>query len=198
MFSRKTSIVWVGLLFLSGMFLMGQDTWDLSSPTPKTVFLSWQEVTGNIGGVAEADQICQDEADDNGLSGTYMAWISDSTSSPDTRFTKNGEPYQLPGGQIVADDWEDLTDGELGYTITQYADGLSSPWGPEVWANTLYNGIAANTEGDPLLDSCNNWTIGTSPAGAYTGLGSTIGNVLWSNRIDHRCDVWGNLYCFQQ
>jgi len=53
---------------------------------PKFAFVTTWEGDGNIGGLAAADAICQTEAEDAELPGTYKAWLSDSSSSPSTRF----------------------------------------------------------------------------------------------------------------
>ena len=59
----------------------------LTSCEPSTfVFVTEWEGDGNIGGLTAADSICQTEADDAGLPGTYKAWLSDSTASPSSRF----------------------------------------------------------------------------------------------------------------
>src|SRR5687768_3468798 len=71
---------------------------------PCLVFATSQKFTGNLGGVAGADRKCQDlaTAPGVGLPGTYMAWLSDSTNSPFTRFVKSPGPYQLVTGEKVA------------------------------------------------------------------------------------------------
>src|SRR4051794_29230703 len=63
-----------------------------------TVFLYTTLLSGDFGGLANADGICQVAADDAGLGGTYKAWLSDNTASPSTRFTRAAQPYVLPNG----------------------------------------------------------------------------------------------------
>ena len=47
-----------------------------------------------------------------------MAWLSDSTASPSSRFTHSSVPYVLPDGTtVVANDWADLTGGTLQHLI---------------------------------------------------------------------------------
>ncbi len=65
----------------------------------KTVFVTSATFKSNLGGLAGADDKCQAEADDAASivpSGIYLAWLSDGTDSPDTRFTKSSHPYVLP------------------------------------------------------------------------------------------------------
>ena len=71
----------------------------------KTVFITSAKFKGNLGGLAGADDKCQAEADGPASivpSGTYLAWLSDGTDSPDTRFTKSSHPYMLPDGTKLA------------------------------------------------------------------------------------------------
>jgi hypothetical protein len=82
----------------------------------KTVFVTKASFESNMGGLNGADAKCQAEADDSESivpSGTYMAWLSDGTDSPDTRFTKSFHPYVLPDGTKIADNYTDLTDGDI-------------------------------------------------------------------------------------
>ena len=73
----------------------------------KTVFVTKASFKGNLGGLAGADEKCQAEADDHASivpSGTYLAWLSDGTNSPDTRFAKSSDPYVLPDGTATTID----------------------------------------------------------------------------------------------
>ena len=66
---------------------------------------------------ADADAFCQGLADAAGLPGIYRVWLSDSTGSPSTRFTRSTIPWIMPsgsnGGIILADNWTDLTDSSI-------------------------------------------------------------------------------------
>ena len=86
----------------------------------KTVFITSAKFKGNLGGLAGADDKCQAEADDPASivpSGTYLAWLSDGTDSPDTRFTKSAHPYILLDGTKIAENYTDLTDGTILHAI---------------------------------------------------------------------------------
>jgi hypothetical protein len=192
MFSRRTLFVWIGIILLSGLFLMGQDTWHPSGPC--FVFVSSTTVDGSIS-VEGADQRCQAEADEYSLDGDYRAWISDTSSSPDTRFDKGGYPYKLPGGQIVANNWADLTDGTLDNIIIQLPNGTELAWGVHVWTNTFDDGTAANVSSNPSIDSCDNWTNGGSDP---TGIYGQTGPLSWSYNSSESCSTPNRLYCFEQ
>ena len=109
----------------------------------KTVFVTSESFNGNLGGLAGADAICQAEADGPASivpSGTYLAWLSDGTDSPDTRFTRSAHPYTLPDGTKIAEDFSDMTDGSILHTFnidptgkplgggTTVLDGHKSRW----------------------------------------------------------------------
>ncbi len=62
-----------------------------ADPNEKTVFVTSASFSSNLGGLTGADDKCQAEADGPASivpAGTYLAWLSDGTDSPDTRFTK--------------------------------------------------------------------------------------------------------------
>ncbi len=138
----------------------------------KTVFVTSETYTGDLGGLAGADEKCNALASDAGLDGTYMAWLSGSTRfstpspfavpSPAVRFTKSPIPYARVDGAVIASDWDDLVDGTLlvpikvtekgTYTPTLdcYADGANDPplgatcW-DFVWTGVRSDGNSAGT-----------------------------------------------------
>src|SRR6185312_9164199 len=61
----------------------------LSSPPPTqmTVFLTSGRFTGDLGGLAGADALCQGAASNGQLAGTFKAWLSDDLASAASRFT---------------------------------------------------------------------------------------------------------------
>jgi hypothetical protein len=196
---RKNLIpVWIGIIVLSGMFLMGQEPYWPPAPTEKTVFVTQSAYYGNLGGLTGADMICQAEASVAGLAGTYMAWLSDSAEGPDTRFVKSTIPYVDVNGTRIAANWNDLTDGWLDNPISVAPNG-SHVFAP-VWTNTRENGEPLNYRGNSASDSCYDWTEAHTMYGA-TGLSSEVLLQWTNNYYDQYC--WElpfniHLYCFQQ
>lgn len=156
----------------------------------RTVFATSTVYDGSqIGGLAGADAICMAHAAVAGLSGTFRAWLADSTGSPATRFTPSPEPYRLVGGTVVANDYSDLTDGTLQNPISLDEFGNSVITGVYIWTN-----VAANGSVDGASD-CSDWssTTGTGAAGIFNQTNSS-----WTSSIDRNCTTTHPVYCFEQ
>jgi cysteine-rich repeat protein len=164
----------------------------------RVVFVSSALYTGNLGGLAGADQKCQQLAAAAGLKGTFKAWLSDQTASPSTRFLKSAVPYVLPGGQQVAKSWADLADGILVHAIDQTEQKAAPPAAatcsgkPTVWTNTREDGTSWSG------NICGNFT-NTSADGR---LGSTMAvNFSWTRHCSGgagTCAWKAPIYCFEQ
>ncbi len=126
----------------------------------KRVFLTSELVSGDLGGLDGADARCQEFATEAGLPGRYRAWLSDFTGSPSTRFTQSSSPYFLLDGTVIAQNWADLTDGEIASPISVFEDGTpftpSSSLLDSVWSATKEDGTLALAIGPEFL--CDNWT----------------------------------------
>ena len=162
----------------------------------KTVFITSAKFKGNLGGLAGADDKCQAEADGPASivpSGTYLAWLSDGTDSPDTRFTKSAHPYMLPDGTKIAENYTDLTDGSILHAINIDSTGEALGQQP-FWTGTKADGTTA-----PLSVTCNGWK---DPVSYHKGMHgrTTVTNSSWSTmHSDHSCRIRPNrLLCFQQ
>jgi hypothetical protein len=164
----------------------------------KLVFLTSEKYTGDLGGLTGADAKCQELASAAGLLGTYRAWLSDTTGSPSTRFTRSDIEYRRPDGALVANDWDDLVDGILENPINVHEDGtlntrISGCFDDSVYTHTYNSGL-------PLTGSpCSDWTT-TS----YDGVSSTVGYIHQTSGWSHSCSGGTGcsteryLYCFQQ
>lgn len=187
---------------------------------PKYVFVTKLRVMGNLileagnlgytgsNGIDAGDYICQTEATDAGLPGTYKAWIAASAAtSPNGRFYKSTGRYIKADATstLVANNWTDLTDGTLASAINRHADGTSVTGELKVWTNVTDAGLLT-----PIANfwaqHCLSWT--TSNSSNWSGLGtSNSTTATWtygtaSGQYD-RCDGthFGGpyrLYCFQQ
>ncbi len=160
----------------------------------RTVFVTSATFKGNLGGLAGADAKCQAEADGPASvvpAGTYLAWLSDGTDSPDTRFTKSSHPYLLPDGAKIAEDFADLTDGSILHPIN--IDPTGKPFGKQLfWAGTNPDG----TTGQSFL-TCAGWVDPYATAKGTVGITIETGT-LWSSEQYDRCKRSHQLACFQQ
>jgi hypothetical protein len=159
------------------------------------VFVTSAHFTGNLGGVAGADQICNSAAATH-LPGEYVAWVSTSTSSAYARLF--GETPAPPGRWVRPD----------GSLVAASFGELASP---------LVNPIALEENGAPATDflAMTATTIGglhaaTGDCGDFLSADAGVvcaGDVSaktqdWSDsaaRCDAGCDVQQyRLYCFQR
>jgi cysteine-rich repeat protein len=167
----------------------------------KYIFVTSTVYSGNLGGLAGADTLCNTRAAAGALPGTYMAWLSDNTGSPSTRMTKAIVPYVLPNGVKVANNWTDLTDGGLiaAVNVTELkgavpTTGFCGPGEAPVWTNTNANGTQANAN-----NSCANWTGGAG--GSIWGFATRIdgGWTSWcSGGACINAAFLAPIYCVQQ
>jgi hypothetical protein len=157
---------------------------DAPDRSPRLVFVTSTAHSGALGGLAAADAICQARAQTAGLPGTYLAWLADATRSPATRMTRTLGPYQLVTGAVIAQGWNDLTDGNLATRIDRTEGGVqvggpgcsASPptchfvcEGGEVWSN---------------VDAAGNRRAGVGDCGGWTGTGMSSGTAGNAGKVD--------------
>lgn len=166
----------------------------------RTVFVSSEMYTGDMGGLAGADANCQSLAVAAGLSGTYLAWLSTATESPNTRFEQDGGAYQLIDGTEVASSYVALTStDDLAATISLTELGGPTPVGntscagggfPTVWSGTGTNGAS---QGSSI---CADWTSETG--GGQWGRADVV-NGSWTSWCSGGLCSWESpIYCFEQ
>jgi hypothetical protein len=158
---------------------------DAALPSHRRVFLSERYFSSEIADALTADSLCQSEAVSDGLGGTWMAWLSDATTTPAMRFTHAAEPYRLLNGTLVASDWDDLTDGTLANPIDRSRTG--STVSAQVASNTEADGTANASLCDFAAGSGNHW-FGRSDR---TDEG-------WTRAMCCTCNNAFRLYCFEQ
>ena len=161
-----------------------------AEPVTNGVFLLGSGVLPNFGSLEAADAICQEDAENWGLSGTYMAWLSDSQTSAADRLPHSTHPYVLTDGTQIAANWDDLTDGTLAAPINVYANGTSAGVGTSVATGTWADGMAAPSS------TCEDWT--SSAMGVTINYGSNAQmNSNWSLNPQNfsPCSTNKSLYC---
>ena len=158
------------------------------------VFLSSEANQGSFGAVSGANSICKSLAEDAGLPNplTYRAWMSDDTHNPDKWFVKGRGRYLLTNGVVVADDWDDLTDGSIQNPIVVDENQMNLG-GSAVFTNTDVNGLP-----HPEFADCMGWTSKEFMVYGRLGTASKT-DEEWTDVEDnpHSCAGIGRFYCFE-
>lgn len=154
------------------------------------VFVSSHTNNGNMGGLSGADQICQDNATTAGLGGTWKAWLSDSTTSASDRLYHSPSPYVLINCTRIADNWDDLTDGDIQNPINLYENGGTfADTGAFTYTNASGSALVSGSH-------CSDWTS-SAASGAEIGDPTTTTSG-WSHFASGFCNTNQNIYCFEQ
>lgn len=176
----------------------------------KIVFVTANTYSGALGGLAGADEKCQTAADDVGLNGIFLAWLSTwpgpilgtPSVDPQSRFIRHNVPYKLPNGTKVADHYADLVDGTIDAPIDRTESGtqlFSIGAAVLFWSSTSANGKGVTASKDKA--TCENWT---TDAMFTTAL--YLGNIAstgfgWSASgmsVYESCGMPHHLLCVQQ
>lgn len=149
-----------------------------------------------VGGVTGMNMACQLEATTAGLTGNYLAWADGNLGN----FTQSTTPYVRSDGALVADNWDDLIDGDIDAPINLNAVGGV----PAVDGGLCHGGSATcpfvfsglTPEGMSTGVNCGNWL----DAGAnFTPGDMTETETAWTQvSLSSACSIPARLYCFQQ
>jgi len=191
-------------------------TYPSSYPNAKIIFVThtidngnlrgWMpECSGRSTGLEAADCICQEHATRWGnLSGTYKAWLSDSTTSASSRLSHSNLPYVNRRGEAIAANWTELTKLRCTNSLNYDESGdLMSTQFSLVWTGSDSSGNIPSP-----MRNCNNWTSeSASGSGGWVG-SATVDpywpnfDGCWSEWVDGNgwrdCDLWNRLYCVEQ
>jgi hypothetical protein len=168
----------------------------LDAVAVRRVFVSSASYDGALGGHAGADSKCQALANAAALGGTWMAWISDSSSSPGARFSRPPVGYALLDGTPVAPSWAALSSGGPTHAIDLTETGQSlataSATASKTWTATLVSGAL----GAP---SCSDFASNAATVTGEIGHCTGTGTVNWTSAYSaETCNVANHLYCFEQ
>lgn len=150
------------------------------------VFVTLGVFTGNLGGLVGADEKCNAAAIAAGISGTYVAYLSSSTSVAWERL--KDRPYNLVTGARVVDSRNDLPAGLLKHAIDTAPNGSAVTGGS--WSGVLSSNA-------PNTINCADWTNAVSPT---QGLGGTVtlANTGFDSGFSFNCQVQPqHLFCFE-
>jgi hypothetical protein len=177
----------------------GPDAADAStsdaSVAAKTVFVTSHTWSGDFGGLAQADALCNAAATAAKLPGRFHAWLSDSTHDAKDHIAGNG-PWYLPALSgsdasarvLVATDKLELTRGTLAHEIDIDESGRAA--NTSAWTGSDPAGLRTHVD-------CTGWTAGS---GAVSGTGgySMKESGQWSYNASAGCVSLLSLYCFEE
>jgi cysteine-rich repeat protein len=161
----------------------------------RIVFVTSGAYNGYFGGFVGATNTCRSLAYDAGFENPlqFFPWLSDGEFYPSLTFYRSKGRYVLPDMvTVIADDWDDLTDGELQNPIDTDENGV---WldGTITWTATLPSGLP-----NPEMEHCSGWSVGGEWGGwGYTGLT----DLWWTappEASPQACGNYARLYCFEQ
>jgi hypothetical protein len=155
--------------------------------TTLIVFVTSTTTTGAIGGLANADIMCQARATSAGLPGKFVAWMSAGSITAQSRITAAG-PWFLTSGELAATRAQlQAPTNAITHPISVDENKTQST-DDEAWTGTSNNGPSGN--------DCVSWNVSSpTPTG-------TVGNIQgsgagWTNRRNLGCSNDRHLYCFQ-
>jgi hypothetical protein len=144
--------------------------------------------------IAAADAICMSVAakGDAKLSGhCFIAWLSDGSTSPSTRFVKATGDYVRTDGMVIANGWAGLTNGGTHAStvdVHENASSIDSAKNANVWTGTQPNGDSAN-------EHCTGWSV-SGGSGETGQANAKDGN--WSDDGTLSCNGDAHFYCFEK
>jgi len=159
-------------------------------PPGKTIFVSSQKYTGNLGGILGANAKCQNLAQQAGLSGDFKAWLSDDVQSASQLLIHSSEPYVRTDSQLIAYNWDNLVSGKLLKPINCDENNICQI-NDNVWSNTLQDGSKASNF------PCYNWSYEQSSYQTYGGSTASL-DIGWTIGTNPYCNTKARLYCLQQ
>lgn len=169
------------------------------TPGRKRMFVTTQQFTGNlkaagggVDGLQGGDAICNREAGEARLSGTFRAWLSTSTVAAKDRVAAVGPWF--------------LVDGTEAFPSASPVDGPR--WFPNVTAagKVLFNfdeawtGTASDGKRSPDGSACRDWT--SDAVGDLGGVGAISSSSEWTAKViaptTEACNASAHIYCFEQ
>lgn len=163
----------------------------------RRVFVTSQVFTGDLGGIAGADEKCQSAAEAAGLPGEYRAWLSTPDTSPIDWLVHSSVPYRQVNGTEVAANWAQLVAGPLtsGIYVSEWGGepgvGTHSciPDSRPVWTNTQTDATTYTSD-----MHCDGWYL--AQGSGFAGQAGSINS--WTVGCIVQCQEEAALYCFEQ
>lgn len=174
------------------------------------VFTTKASFAGDLGGIAGADEKCNTYATAAGLSGTFQAWLSDSSTDAISRVPEGG-PWRVldkkTGKQAAVafanrDAWTGypevpLVNTEFGKELHDFSTGGTTEI-PYTWTGTKLGGKKLGCHCEDWTTDKNFTSCGTSDYGGVIGSrGAGPSSEEWTNITSNPCDAKSSLLCYQ-
>jgi len=159
--------------------------------TANRVFVTSATFDGNLGGQTGADMKCQTAATMAGLQGTFIAFISTSTSDAISRLAGSRGWLRMDGAPVV-DQPAQIASLTMWNPIDLDEHGVVATLSGEPWTGSTMQGMHS-----PGVTTCSDWTVNT-PNTATGGAG--LVQASWPSSISgvaSECRAFGPLYCFE-
>ncbi len=176
----------------------------------KRVFLSSYRVSGDLGNYTSDDRNnhsnadgvnarCRDLASRRNLGGEWRAWIRSDGMEISDRMTHSNYRYELLDHTVIANNWDDLTDGTLLHMINMDETGTTvlSDEFTDVWTGGSVGTMSNQCTADNILFGSSWWSHGESDevggAGWFDNTSSD-----WTTNNSQTCEKEARFYCFEQ
>jgi hypothetical protein len=143
------------------------------APTPNRVFVTSTTTAGAFGGIAGGDQICRDRAVAGGLTGTFIAYLSDGATDAASRVSSSRGWVRVDGAPY-ADMPAAFSTGALVFPAR--LDEL----GNDLGQIRIYTGT---DHGNKTIENCLGWT---------SAVGTDTGTITEGNRVSDSIGGWGS------
>ena len=161
------------------------------------MFVTSRVFNGNLGGLAEADRICQATADAAAIPNalTYRAWLAAAGVNALDRFAPASRPVVAVNGIRIADSLADLANGVLANAPNRDENGNIVTSIPYAWTGALAGGTSSGL-------TCANPLVGNASWSDSSGRGFA-GDInarspAWSSAEVLACAISSHLYCIGQ
>lgn len=172
------------LILLSAV--VGTPTWAIAQ---QLVFITSTVHTGNLGGLAGGDAICNELAQGVGLPGAWVAWLSNAGINAGDR-VQGGGPFVRTDGVRVAADRTALLSGTLEAPISKTETGAPFSITEGTWTGTEANGNRSGV-------TCQGWNTDSGQVRGTSGV-AEFADSQWTAGGENPCSNLQSIYCFQQ
>ncbi len=149
------------------------------------LFVTRQTYTGNLGGLVGADALCQQAADEVGLTGTFRAFLSDGSTNARQRLPAGGPWRARTGARVFADvfSWDEFPETDrYGFDASGFSNNV------DYWTGTFLGGTKSSA-------TCESWTNMSDARGQF---GSPATDDWWVERSTSACSSEKSLLCFER